>query len=173
MLRIRTYRDSGPPGRLAADCRRYTRFVQRYTQCSGDDSSPSSPGEGLAPWDIRIRTYHDSGPAGRLAAGCRRYTRYVQRYTQCSGADSSPSSPGEGLAPLDVTDTNVPRFRPCGRVAADCRRYSGCTMFWVIPFNPTGCNCHPYIKFVTNTVYLTLLSLLCVRKIHLFKGAFP
>ena len=27
---------------MAADCRRYTRFVQRYTQCSGDDSSPSN-----------------------------------------------------------------------------------------------------------------------------------
>ena len=25
---------------MAADCRRYTRYVKWYTQCSGDDSSP-------------------------------------------------------------------------------------------------------------------------------------
>ena len=27
---------------MAADCRRYTRYVQQTTQCSGDDSSPSN-----------------------------------------------------------------------------------------------------------------------------------
>ena len=27
---------------MAADCRRYTRYVQQNTQCSGDDSSPSN-----------------------------------------------------------------------------------------------------------------------------------
>ena len=27
---------------MAADCRRYTRYVKWYTQCSGDDSSPSN-----------------------------------------------------------------------------------------------------------------------------------
>ena len=60
---------------------------------------------------------------------------------------------------FDCTNVNVPRFRPCGRVvvlraanqnsliaggnhtiisSADCRRYSGCTIFWVISFTPTG-----------------------------------
>ena len=27
---------------------------------------------------------------------------------------------------------------PAGRLAADCRRYRGCTVYWVIPFTPTG-----------------------------------
>ena len=31
-----------PGGRMAADCRRYTRYIQQTTQCSGDDSSPSN-----------------------------------------------------------------------------------------------------------------------------------
>ena len=56
-----------PCGRLAADCRRYTRYVQRYTQCSGDDSSPSSPGEGLAPLDVtntNVPRFRPSGPVG-------------------------------------------------------------------------------------------------------------
>ena len=54
----------------AADCRRYTRYVQQYTQCSGVDPTPSSPGEGLEPLvdtNTNVPRFRPSGPgSGRL-----------------------------------------------------------------------------------------------------------
>ena len=95
---------------------------KRYAQCSGDDPSPASTGEGLAPVGCYEYECSTSGLTADWRQVCRRYIRYVQRYTQCSGDDSSPASTGEGLAPLDVWNTNIQRvaLRP---MAADCRRY--------------------------------------------------
>ena len=77
------YNDSGPPGRMAADCRRYTRYVQRYTQCSGDDSSPSSPAEGLAPLDVtntNVPRFRPSGPVGGRFAAATVGVPFLGRY---------------------------------------------------------------------------------------------
>ncbi len=92
----------------SADCRRYTRYVSGKPQCSGDDSSPLQPRQGLAPLDV-TDTNVQRVALRPMAAGCRRYTRYVNGKPQCSGDDSSPLQPRQGLAPLDVTDTNVQR----------------------------------------------------------------
>ena len=80
-----------------------------YTeQCSGDDSSPSSPGEGLAPWDA-MDTNVQRVALRPMAAGCRRYTRYVSGKLNVAAMIHRHSSPGEGLVPWDAMDTNVQR----------------------------------------------------------------
>ena len=128
-----------PCGRMAADCRRYTRYVQRYTQCSGVDPTPSSPGEGLAPWDNADTNVPRFRPCGRMAADCRRYTRYVQRYTQCSGVDPTPLQPRRGAGPVGQCGykrTTAPALWAGWRQIAAAT--VGGTIFWVIPFIPTG-----------------------------------
>ena len=103
-----------------------------YTeQCSGDDSSPLQPRRGAGPvsnitrlveryhpiqrqtflrWTIQIQMYHGSGPAGRVVV-----LRAANQKSLIAGGNHTIIS------------------------SVDCRRYSGCTMYRVIPFTPTGC----------------------------------
>ena len=103
-----------------------------YTeQCSGDDSSPLQPRRGAGPvsnitrlveryhpiqrqtflrWTIQIQMYHGSGPAGRVVV-----LRAANQNSLIAGGNHTIIS------------------------SVDCRRYSGCTMYRVIPFTPTGC----------------------------------
>ena len=70
-----------PCGRMAADCRRYSGgttfrvvpFTPYTEQCSGVDPTPSSPGEGLAPWDT-TDTNIQRVALRPMAADCRRYS---------------------------------------------------------------------------------------------------
>ena len=75
------------------------RYVNGKPQCSGVDPTPSSPGEGLAPWDAmdtNVQRVALRPGGGRLPP----LHPVRKRYTQCSGDDPSPASPAEGLAPV-------------------------------------------------------------------------
>ncbi len=99
------------PGRFpfAGDDMRVNGMTRYTEQCSGDDSSPSSPGEGLAPLDDTDRNVPRFRPCGRLVV-----LRAANQNQLIAGGNH----------------TIIP--------SADCRRYSGGTMIWVIPFTPTG-----------------------------------
>ena len=88
---------------------------KRYTQCSGDDSSPSSPARGWPRGMFGIRTSNE-WPYGQVAAGCRRYIRYVNGMRNVAAMIHRQPAPARGWPPLDVTNTNVQRvaLRPGG-----------------------------------------------------------
>ena len=136
-LSPRTPIDHTPSGGAAAYIEWY--YLIYGTQCSGDDSSPLQPRQGLAPLDGTDTNVPRFRPYGRLAADCRRYTRYVQRYTQCSGVDPTPLQPRRGAGPVGQCGykrTTAPALWAGWRQIAAAT--VGGTIFWVIPFIPTG-----------------------------------
>ena len=62
-----------PPATSRIQPVRLNGMTQYTEQCSGDDSSPSSPGEGLAPWDA-TDTNVQRVALRPMAADCRRYS---------------------------------------------------------------------------------------------------
>ena len=95
---------------------------KRYTQCSGDDSSPSSPAEGLAPVGCYGNGMSNERPYGQVAAGCRRYIRYVNGIRNVAAMIPRQPAPARGW-PRWMFGIRTSNEWPYGRVAAGCRRY--------------------------------------------------
>ena len=92
------YNDSGPVGRVAAGCRRY----------SGGTVYRVIP---FQPHRLYIQ------PAARHVANTTCADEWYDPIygTKCSGVDPTPSSPTGGLAPWNDADTNVPLPAPTGQ----------------------------------------------------------
>ena len=94
---------------------------KRYTQCSGDDSSPSSPARGWPRGMLRIRMFNE-WPYGRVVAGCRRYDRYVNGIRNVAAMIHRHPAPARDW-PRWMFGIRTSNEWPYGQVAAGCRRY--------------------------------------------------
>ena len=93
-------------------------------KCSGDDSSPSSPGEGLAPWDA-TDTNVQRVALRPMAADCRRYSGVPPNIrNNVAALTQRHPAPARGWlrGMLRIRTSNE---WPYGQWRQDCRRYTG------------------------------------------------
>ena len=94
-------------------------------KCSGDDSSPSSPGEGLAPWDA-TDTNVQRVALRPMAADCRRYSGVPPNIrNNVAALTQRHPAPARGWHRWTIQIRTYHGSGPAGRMAADCRRYTG------------------------------------------------
>ena len=129
-----------PGGRMAADCRRYTRYVQQTTQCSGDDSSPASPARG---WQRGCDEYEC--PTGGLTANGGA-PRSESKSIDCRG--QSHNNPIGRLPPLHRIRPTLYRFmiRPGHRYVAGGRLPPLRYICFVLPRIQRVCHCFAPVK---------------------------
>ena len=96
---------------------------KRYTQCSGDDSSPASPAEGLAPVECLDYEHPTSG----LTAGWRQVAAATSGtyngIRNVAAMIHRQPAPARGW-PRWMFGIRTSNEWPYGRVAAGCRRYA-------------------------------------------------